>query len=433
MVYSLISLIFLSLSVLEHDPIIAPGFGTAKDLQQLAAQLELSVDAVYDLMTGRGTSRSSRSSKADEDLAAVSAAPVSSAWADFFGEAGMEDSAAATGAGTANHKRTYNLTTMSTTAKSPGSKKKAKRVTGILLQAGTLDSNTVGRTKVKLDQLYHCPLPSQISTKTRIAQVFTGSNACHSLALTETSALLGWGRNETHQLGSSMPKNVALPTLLTDVPDSSTVLSAATGKGHTILLLQNGSLYAMGANKVGQCGVKSTGDTVPVAKACVVASADDARFVQVSCGEDFSVALDENGIVYTTGSSEYGQLGNGETGEYFVSANKLAFANCSVFTPRTDHWYYVPSTTINANPHNHQLELVPDAGDIRIQAIACGKHHMIALEADGSDSPRLFSWGCGNYGCLVRENKRNGKKGTVLYVLALTQFFLFTGSQSASG
>ena len=34
-------------------------------------------------------------------------------------------------------------------------------------------------------------------------------------------------------------------------------------------------------------------------------------------------------IVYAMGSSEKGQLGNGKTGEHFVSANKLAFATYS--------------------------------------------------------------------------------------------------------
>jgi alpha-tubulin suppressor-like RCC1 family protein len=57
-------------------------------------------------------------------------------------------------------------------------------------------------------------------------------------------------------------------------------------------------------------------------------------FAQIACGEAFSVALSDQGKIYTTGSSEYGQLGNGETGEYFVTASKLAFANEKVFTLR---------------------------------------------------------------------------------------------------
>jgi alpha-tubulin suppressor-like RCC1 family protein len=103
--------------------------------------------------------------------------------------------------------------------------------------------------------------------------------------------------------------------------------------------------------------------------------------------------------VYTTGSSEYGQLGNGETGQYFISANKLGFANCNVFTRRTT-FCHAPKEKLHTS--NERAEVVPIEGceDIRIQNIACGKHHTLALEATSDQTPRVFSWGCGDYGCL---------------------------------
>jgi alpha-tubulin suppressor-like RCC1 family protein len=162
-------------------------------------------------------------------------------------------------------------------------------------------------------------------------------------------------------------------------------------------LMQDGLVYALGANKAGQCGIRTTGDTVPRPRKCVVVDENnttiDVVTRMIACGDDFSVLLDTEGFVYSTGSSEYGQLGNGETGEYFIQANKLAFANCNVFTRRTDHWYYHPSSNVSSSSQpNLELELLPDAGSIRIQAIACGKHHTIALEAESSEKPRLFSW-----------------------------------------
>lgn len=56
--------------------------------------------------------------------------------------------------------------------------------------------------------------------------------------------------------------------------------------------------------------------------------------------------------------------------------------------------------------HNKEkLTAIPE--DIRIQAIACGKNHTVAVEAlfedeDDDDPPKLrvFSWGCGDYGVL---------------------------------
>lgn len=105
--------------------------------------------------------------------------------------------------------------------------------------------------------------------------------------------------------------------------------------------------------------------------------------------------------MYSTGSSEYGQLGNGETGEYFVSANKLAFANCNVFTRRST-FCHAPTEKLHANSDKSTkvVPLLGEEADVRIQAIACGKHHALAVEAVSDQKPRIFSWGCGNYGCL---------------------------------
>ena len=90
-------------------------------------------------------------------------------------------------------------------------------------------------------------------------------------------------------------------------------------------------------------------------------------------------------------------MGNGETGEYFITANKLAFANCNVFTRRTT-FCQAPNEKLWTN--NEESKVVPIDEDIRIQDIACGKHHSLAIEAASDQTPRVFSWGCGNYGCL---------------------------------
>jgi len=121
---------------------------------------------------------------------------------------------------------------------------------------------------------------------------------------------------------------------------------------------------------------------------------------QISCGEEFSVALDSEGYMYTTGSSQYGQLGNGETGEYFVTANKLAFANCNVFTRRTT-FCHAPGEKTHGGGDKNQKVVPISLQDIRIQQVATGKHHTLALEAEAEGHiPRLWSWGCGDYGVL---------------------------------
>jgi alpha-tubulin suppressor-like RCC1 family protein len=122
-------------------------------------------------------------------------------------------------------------------------------------------------------------------------------------------------------------------------------------------------------------------------------------FKKVSCGEELSVALDENGFLFTTGSSEFGQLGNGVTGERIKATNKISFDNCYSFEKRTEFTHIPDEKIYGAANANEKLVNIKE--DIRLSHIACGKYHTIAVEAQSEHHPpRVFSWGCGNYGCL---------------------------------
>lgn len=110
----------------------------------------------------------------------------------------------------------------------------------------------------------------------------------------------------------------------------------------------------------------------------------------------------EDGYIYTTGSAEFGQLGNGETGEYFVTASKLAFAN-EISFKRRSVFCHAPTEKLHTSAGDRPPVVDLNEPDVRIQYIACGKHHAIAVEASSSNSQhtnRVFTWGCGNYGCL---------------------------------
>jgi alpha-tubulin suppressor-like RCC1 family protein len=121
--------------------------------------------------------------------------------------------------------------------------------------------------------------------------------------------------------------------------------------------------------------------------------------LQISCGEAFSVALDEQGFLYTTGSSEYGQLGNGSTGERILTANKLSFDNCYSFQIRSEFTHIPGEKSYGAANANEKVVELQE--DIRLCHISCGKYHTVAVEAPSEHhTPRVFSWGCGNYGCL---------------------------------
>ena len=103
------------------------------------------------------------------------------------------------------------------------------------------------------------------------------------------------------------------------------------------------------------------------------------------------MAISTEGRLYSTGCSQYGQLGNGETGEYFVTANKLAFTNCAVWTSRTTF----------CDGADDKVVPLADTDTILVRHVACGKHHTLVVEASAEKhKARVFSFGCGDYGCL---------------------------------
>ena len=192
---------------------------------------------------------------------------------------------------------------------------------------------------------------------------------------------------------------------------ASDIQAAALGKSHTLFLKTDGTVHALGQNKVGQCAWRGNVKQSGVLKACIVPGSrkDDAtgKFIKIACGEDFSMALTDQGVIYTTGSAEFGQLANGETGEHFVKANKLAFNNSFGFHAQM---VFVENHPDDSNSSDLSRKTITIKSKIKIQDIAAGKHHALALEApsvgDGVGT-RIFSWGCGNYGVLGHNRQKD--------------------------
>eukprot|EP00934_Nitzschia_sp_Nitz4_P005622 Nitzschia sp. Nitz4//scaffold7_size249615//167735//169435//NITZ4_001191-RA/size249615-processed-gene-0.150-mRNA-1//1//CDS//3329558484//5612//frame0 len=407
-------------SARNRKEIVAPGFGTAADVLRLSQELggTLPVNAVTAMMRAEGRGIRGKSSEATASTPNPLASPgTSSAWADFIQEEGVvshlwggsssdaepstkkqktEEPSKAVKARAHDEEIEYDFTKLQATETLPF---------GTLVQSGTLDSTLIGRKNLKASEEapYHLNVPHTLMPKIAITSVFTSCNAAHAIALDKSHQAYGWGRNEGLCLGaereSDAPTVIATPTIV-----ATNIARAALGKSHTVFLQTDGSLHALGCNKSGQCGWRQSVKQSAILKSCLVPKG--VVFSRISCGEDFTVALDNEGVLYSTGSSECGQLGNGETGEYFVSANKLAFANAYGFEARKIFHHSDPN---DSTRNDQQKKTAPLPQDIRLQEIACGKHHTVAIEAPASNEhgTRVFSWGSGNYGCLGHNRQHD--------------------------
>jgi alpha-tubulin suppressor-like RCC1 family protein len=176
---------------------------------------------------------------------------------------------------------------------------------------------------------------------------------------------------------------------------SGTVISKiATGRSHTLILLDNGDVYGCGSNAVGQLGL---GDSKTALR-------DALRFVKIpsltgirdiSCGHEHSLACDRSGRLFTFGHPQYGQLGHGTDGSFIKDGGKgAAMQFRSVFLPRQVEKFVVKDT-------HGKLVSEAFAADVNIRLVAAGKNHSICVEEwENNGRNKVYSFGFGGYGRL---------------------------------
>jgi hypothetical protein len=137
----------------------------------------------------------------------------------------------------------------------------------------------------------------------------------HSLALLSDGTVLAWGANPEGQLGDDTITDRLAPVHVKD-PGAANALLAnvkalAGGQRHSLALTARGRARAWGDNQAGQLGDNSTTDRhTPVSvKDSPRAPLDGV--IAVAGGGLHSLALRDNGLVYSWGDNSAGQLGDG--------------------------------------------------------------------------------------------------------------------------
>ncbi|KAA0170010.1 hypothetical protein FNF27_06763 [Cafeteria roenbergensis] len=149
------------------------------------------------------------------------------------------------------------------------------------------------------------------------AQVSAGSY--HSVVLLTDGTVRAFGAATSGRLGYGSEISVGdvesrLPSLQGPVPVGGAVVAVAAGDSHTLVVLVDGTVKAFGEGDYGKLGYGSTdnvGDklaTVPSAQGPVPLNGTAKA---VSAGEDHSLVLMDDGTVFAFGRSDSGRLGYG--------------------------------------------------------------------------------------------------------------------------
>ncbi|XP_039296337.1 uncharacterized protein LOC111057898 [Nilaparvata lugens] len=127
--------------------------------------------------------------------------------------------------------------------------------------------------------------------------------------LIRNKQLIMWGQTANGCLGSGPNLNKASnPSVVGLFPQLSlSVIGVACGRFHTLALTENG-VYSWGSSKYGQLGV---GKVMQSSQPRLVETLANRRVVTVECGQYHSMALTDDGKLYTWGWGVHGQLGHG--------------------------------------------------------------------------------------------------------------------------
>ena len=232
--------------------------------------------------------------------------------------------------------------------------------------------------------------PPAATSGIKFNQVSGGRNSNgygFSLAVGSDGNAYAWGYNGYGQLGDetrtsrNTPVMVRTPDRKTypDLPEDFTYVQVSAGDDHSLALGSDGYVYAWGSNSNGELGNNTTSNSLVPVRVRDPANPTDTskglKAAQISAGGRFSLAVGSDGYAYAWGNNEHGKLGNNTTSNSLVPVRVRDPAN------PTDTSKGLKATQVSAGR---------------------GWGHSLAVGSDGY----AYAWGYSYYGQL--GNNSNG-------------------------
>ncbi len=141
--------------------------------------------------------------------------------------------------------------------------------------------------------------------------IATSAGYQYKIVLTSSGLLYGFGDNAAGQLGPSTPR-VTTPIKLVNGDEFvvGNVKSISSGYHHNVILTNDGVVYTNGSNQYSQLGNGLDNSNVPI-KVASTTEFTNEKVKMIASGQFHSMILTDDGTVYTFGQNENGQLGNG--------------------------------------------------------------------------------------------------------------------------
>eukprot|EP01084_Bolivina_argentea_P263890 446832_1 len=176
-------------------------------------------------------------------------------------------------------------------------------------------------------------------------------------------------------------QEVFWPTL---VPIKYNIIDIRLGDTHSLFLTDNGKVLGCGKRYDGRIPVPfKTNTETPIFLECL----SNETIVKIRCGGDFSLVLNNNGVLKAFGVNGKGQLGNGNTHDMY--------------------------------PYDEPIIIEVAAHEPRIKTMECGTEHVCCLDTKGF----IYCWGFNEKNqCFIEHNNANNTKIKVKKYGAVTAY-----------
>lgn len=233
--------------------------------------------------------------------------------------------------------------------------------------------------------------------------VSISQGAEHALALQSNGTVWSWGKGSLGQLGIPNVYNSETPI---QIPGLSQVVSIKAANAHSLAVKSDGSVWTWGSNLGGQLGL---GNSSLIFQMTPVQVPWLSNVKAVSGGASNSIALQNNGTVWSWGDNTHGQVGDGtslvryspvvvaglpevkaiSTGMYH---NVAVDANGNVWSWGGNFWGQLGDGTIQNRSRPVRVSGISEA----VSDVSAGSDFNVVLAASG----KVWSWGSNSKGQL---------------------------------
>jgi len=231
-------------------------------------------------------------------------------------------------------------------------------------------------------------------------RVKLAASRTHSLAIRSDGTVWAAGQNDAGQLGQVGPVSSSTPL---QAPGLTGAIAVAAGDWHAVVLRSGGTVWAWGDGSHGQLGTPEFPDGPDWRRATPAQVPGLSGVVAVAAGFWHTLAVKSDGTVWSWGSNNEGELGDGglvnrrySPGQVPGLTNVVAVSarRFTSFAIRSDGtlwgWGSNDYGMLGIGNHSSNSKVpVQVPGLTNVVAVSAGEEHTLAVKSDGT----VWTWG----------------------------------------